>query len=149
MMGMTEPWQILATVGLLLAIAEFFTPTFFLLPAGVAFLATSVIALFVSAWTALLLILAFNLGVVYFVFHSLVWPRLRQTAPRTNADAMAGQVGMVIQDVDPTTGAGYVKLYGDTWQVVADRTFVTGTKVKILGTQGNKVIIRELKDGEL
>ncbi len=140
-----EPWQILAALGLLLAILEFFTPTFFLLPAGVAFLATSVVALFVHNWTALCLLLAIHLGIVYFVFHSWVWPRLQRNAPRTNADAMAGQVGTVCEAVDPTTGAGYVKLYGDTWATVADRPFSVGTKVEIVGTVGNKVVIRALE----
>lgn len=147
-MGTIEPWQILAAGGLLLAIAEFFTPTFFSLPAGIAFLATSVFALFIHNWTALLLILAIHLGVVYWVFHSFVWPRLHKHAPRTNADAMTGKIGIVSEDIDPKTGAGYVRLYGDTWRVVAKERFTTGTKVMILGTVGNKVVIRALTGDE-
>jgi membrane protein implicated in regulation of membrane protease activity len=143
-----ESWQLLAAAGLVLALAEFFTPTFFTLPAGLAFIATAVWALFIESGVALLLVLAIHLTIVYFVFYKLVWPKLSKTAPKTNADAMAGKVATVVEAVEPDSGAGEVRLYGDRFRVVASRAFAVGTKVVITATDGNKVIIRALEEGE-
>lgn len=143
-----QPWQILVALGLLLAITEFFTPTFFSLPAGLAFFATGLVALFVDDWKILLLILGLNLGVVYWVFHSYVWPRLVETTAKTNADAMGGKIATVSEAVDPVAGTGYVKLYGDSWGVISKQSYPVGARVMIVGTTGNKVRIRALEPDE-
>jgi len=143
-----EPWQLLVAAGLILGLAEFFTPTFFTLPAGLAFIATAVWALFIESGVTLLLILALHLMAVYLLFYKLVWPKLKKSAPRTNADAMAGKVATVVEAIDPVSGAGEVRLYGDRFRVVAERAFAVGNKVMITATSGNKVVIRALEEGE-
>lgn len=137
-------WQIFLVVGLLLAAFEMFTPTFFALPAGLAFAATAVVALFLTDWVSLLVVLAVNLTLVYFVFYRFVWPRLERSAPKMNADAMSGQVATVTEAVEPETDKGEVKLYGDRFRVIATERFSEGTRVMITGTRGNKVVIRAL-----
>ena len=143
-----EPWQTFAVVGLLLGIAELFTPTFFSLPAGLAFLATALVGVFTDHWMTLYVVLAINLAMVYGVFYKFVWPRLAKVAPKTNADAMAGKIATVTEAVDPATDEGEVKLYGDKFRVVAKDTFAVGTKVMITATEGNRVLIRALAEGE-
>ena len=143
-----EPWQLLVAAGLILGLAEFFTPTFFTLPAGLAFIATAVWALFIESGVTLLLILALHLMAVYLLFYKLVWPKFKKSAPRTNADAMAGKVATVVEAIDPVSGAGEVRLYGDRFRVVAERAFAVGNKVMITATSGNKVVIRALEEGE-
>ncbi len=143
--GFVEPWHLLAAIGLLLTAAEFFTPTFFALPAGLAFLATAAIGLFTESPTILAAALAVNLGIVYGTFYRFVWPRLQKNSPRSNADAMSGKIAVVTEAVDPVTGAGEVKLYGDLWRVVSRLPFEVGTRVAIVATQGNKVVIEPLE----
>lgn len=139
-----EPWQILAIVGVVLLLAEFFTPSFFTLPAGLAFLVTAGVAAFVVDWRILLAVLTTNLLVVYWIFQRHVWPRVKRERKEMNASGMIGQTAVVTEAVDPDVGAGYVKLYGDSWRVVSDRAFDVGAKVKIIGTDGNKVVIGPL-----
>lgn len=143
-----EPWQLLAAAGLLLALAEFFTPTFFSLPAGLAFIATAILAAFIDDWTVLYICLAINLGVVYALFHRFVWPKVRTKESKTNADGMAGKIAVVCEAVDPASGAGEVKLYGDRFRVVSTQAFAEGSRVMITATEGNKLVIRELVEGE-
>lgn len=138
-----EPWHVFASVGILLALMEVFTATFFTLPAGLAFLATAVVALFTQNWTILTFVLAVNLTVVYTVFYRWVWPRLRKTASKTNAEAMAGRIATVCTAIDPHTGEGEVKLYGDTWRVISRLPFAVGAKVRIVSTEGNRVVVEE------
>lgn len=139
-----EAWQILAVVGVLLLVVEFFTPSFFTLPAGLAFLATAFLAAFVTDWPILLGALTVNLLVVYWIFQRHVWPRVKKGRTETNASGMVGQTAVVTEAVDPEAGTGYVKLYGDSWRVVSDRAFDVGAKVKIIGTDGNKVVVGPL-----
>lgn len=141
-------WQVFVIVGLLLAALEIFTPTFFALPAGIAFLMTAGFAVFLDDWVTLLVLLAANLTVVYFVFYRFVWPRMERDAPKMNADAMSGKVATVTEPVDPAADRGEVKLYGDRFRVVASQSFSVGARVMITGTQGNKVVIRALEEGE-
>lgn len=139
-----EAWQILAVVGVLLLVVEFFTPSFFTLPAGLAFLATAFLAAFVTDWPILLGALTVNLLVVYWIFQRHVWPHVKKGRMETNASGMVGQTAVVTEAVDPEAGTGYVKLYGDSWRVVSDRAFDVGAKVKIIGTDGNKVVVGPL-----
>jgi len=142
------PWQILAIAGLLLGTIEVFTPTFVTLPAGIAFLLTAGAGLVTDNWTVLLFVLVLNLGIVYWVFYKFVWPRMAQDAPKTGADAMAGKIATVTEALKPQGGGGYVKLYGDSWQAIADEAIPTGTRVMITALEGNKVIVRPLTGDE-
>lgn len=139
-----EPWQILAVVGVVLLLVEFFTPSFFALPAGLAFLATAGLAAFVDDWRILLAALTSSLLVVYWIFQRHVWPSLKKGGTAMNASGMIGQTAVVSEAIDPGAGTGYVKLYGDTWRVVSEQAFDVGAKVKIIGTDGNKVVIGPL-----
>jgi len=138
---MIQPWQILASLGIALVLAEVFTPSFFALPAGLAFFATAGVALFSRDWTLLSVVLAANLAIVYVTFQRFVWPKLQRNNTRTNADGMTGKIAIVTAAVEPITGDGEVKLYGDTWRVVANRPFSVGDHVRIVRTEGNRVMI--------
>ncbi len=147
-MSEAQPWQILTTIAFLLATAEVFTPAFVSLPAGIAFLLTAGVGLITSQWSILLPCLALNLIIVYWCFYSFVWPRLAKTAPKTAADAMAGKIGIVTENINPLTGNGYVKLYGDSWKAIATTPIEKGQRVLITAIEGNKVVVRLVHDDE-
>lgn len=143
---MIQTWQVLASLGIALCLAEFFTPSFFALPAGLAFLATSAFALAIDDWRIVAVILAGNLALVYATFQRFIWPRLQTTTTRSNADGMAGKVAVVIETIDPSMGQGEVKLYGDNWKVIASQSFAVGEKVRIVRTEGNRVVVVGVRD---
>lgn len=143
---MIQTWQVFASLGIALCLAEFFTPSFFALPAGLAFLATAGFALAIDDWTILSVILAGNLALVYATFQRFIWPHLQTKTTKSNAEGMTGKVAVVIEAVDPTTGQGEVKLYGDTWKVIAAQAFAVGEKVRIVRTEGNRVVIAAMSD---
>lgn len=136
------PWLILAILGAFLAVAEIFTATFFALPAGIAFVLTAAFAPWFDTWPPLLGILAGWLVVTYVVFSLFVWPRMRPKATTgTGADGMIGKVATVTEAITRESGIGYVQLYGDSWRAISEQPFAVGDKVKILATEGNKVIV--------
>jgi inner membrane protein len=137
-----EPWLILAIVGALFAISEIFSASFFMLPAGIAFMLTAAFAPLLKTWPPTLLTLAGLLTLTYMLFYFGVWPRMRAPkASQTGADGMIGKVAIVTQEITAESGVGYVQLYGDSWRAISETPFVSGAKVKILATEGNKVIV--------
>lgn len=135
-----EPWTVFAIVGVGLIILEIFTPSFFMLPAGLAFLATAALSPLLPNLTTTLAVLAVNLVVTYAAFQRLVWPRVQKAAPRTAASGMIGKTATVTEAVRPDA-PGYVKLYGDSWQALASEELEVGTRVVIVGIEGNKVVV--------
>lgn len=138
-----ETWHIIAAIGTVLIILEIFTPSFFMLPAGVAFLVTSFFATWVDDRTTLLGILAALLLVVYSICYRFIWPKLNRkiAAAKTGVDAMVGKTAVVSEAITPDGMAGYVKLYGDVWRALADEAIEVGARVTIIRTDGNKVIV--------
>lgn len=132
-------WQILAGTGLLLILMELFVPGFILLPAGIAIVLTSLVATLLTDWRVILLVLA-AFEVATFVVFRFAFPRTGSAT--TGADAMVGKQCEVIQAIGPS--AGYVKLYGDEWQAVAERgaSFIPGDRVEITRLDGNKVWVK-------
>lgn len=142
-------WLILAGVGVLLALAEVFTPSFFLLPAGLAFLAAAFVAYVSPGRTLALAALAGLLLCIYLMFYVFVWPRVNNTgAARTAASGMVGKIATVTEPIRADVGTGYVKLYGDTWRAVGSEPFDLGAHVVILATEGNKVIVGPVTSNE-
>ncbi len=136
-------WQILALLGVIFVIGEFFTASFALLPIGIAFLLTALVSPFLDSWALVLAVLTINLLLQFALFKSWVWPRMRNKAPATNAAGMVGKEAVVTEPVPPDSGAGYVALYGDRWQAIsrAGEAFDVGERVRIAAIDGNKVVV--------
>jgi membrane protein implicated in regulation of membrane protease activity len=142
-----EPWLILAIIGALLAISEVFTAGFFMLPAGIAFMLTAAFAPVLNEWPSTLLTLAGLLALTYVLFYLGVWPKMRvKSTGLTGASGMIGKVAVVTEAITAEAGVGYVQLYGDSWRAVSETPFASGAKVKILATEGNKVIVGPLDE---
>jgi membrane protein implicated in regulation of membrane protease activity len=135
------PYQLLASIGLLLALAELLVSGFFMLPLGVAFLLTAVVAFWIDSWNILLPVLAL------FEFLSFIslrkWFHSTPNPTPTNVDAMLGQECEVIEPIGPDS-SGYVKLFGDHWAArSASETEITkGSRVVITRIDGNKVWVK-------
>ena len=84
------------------------------------------------------------------VLLGLLWPVARKHfKPKlvaTNADALAGRICVVTEDIDPVEG-GRVKIGDVTWSARGEgETLIpAGKQVKILKIQGAKVIVEEVK----
>lgn len=134
--------EILATIGLLLAIAEVFVPGFVLLPLGLAFLVTAIVALLTTNWLILITVLAMTEVILFFVSQKYIRKNGNAETVQTTAQGMLGKEGVVTEDIE-INGTGYVKLYGDQWQAKCQKgtSILKGTRVIIVGLDGNKVIV--------
>ncbi|SCW36836.1 Membrane protein implicated in regulation of membrane protease activity [Ruminococcaceae bacterium YRB3002] len=69
----------------------------------------------------------------------------RGTEP-TNADRTIGQEGIVIKAIDPIEGKGQVKVIGQVWSAKADSNINEGARIMVLGLEGVKLVVEEIKE---
>lgn len=133
-------WQVWLVAALLLFVAEMVAPGFWLLSVAIGCLAAGVVSLIAPG--ALIPALTFAAGTLL----SLVGIRPfllrllhpRGTEVRTNVDALAGQVGIVSERVDPATGKGRVLVEGQDWRAASlmDTALEPGTRVMVVRVEG-------------
>lgn len=139
-----DTWQVLTIIAIVFVIGEVFIPGFILMPIGVGFLVTALLAPFVETYYIILTLLAINIVISLFVFKKWVVPKLKIKNLPTNVSNMIGKEVYVTETIDNSHNKGYIKLYGDSWKAQSKNEEVinVGTKVKICAVEGSKVIVK-------
>lgn len=144
-MPQLDAWHLWMIAGLVLLIAEVFTPGFVVACFGVACLATGAgtalgagptlqVLLFIAAGTAT------YLGVRPFVLkHMDAGPDLK-----TNVDALAGRPGRVTEAIDPLRERGRALVGGEDWRALSadGAPLAADTPVIVVRVEGTKLIVR-------
>jgi membrane protein implicated in regulation of membrane protease activity len=132
-------WQVWVIGGFALLIAEIFSLAFVLGVLGVACFGAALLAAFGLSFHLQLL----GFGVLAGILSLTIRPMMLKCfgVPRsgssTNVEALIGQTGHVLEDIDPRTNSGRVKLGGDEWKA----TTVDGAMVE----KGERVIVRKIE----
>lgn len=100
-------------------------------------------SLMVQITVFLLVSLALLLGVRPFAVKGLKIGR-----HRTNADALIGQQGFVLKQIEPLSRSGQIKVNSQIWTAVSDATLVVGEKVRVLDIQGVKLVVKRAEKEE-
>lgn len=137
--------QVFAALGVVLIILEMVTPGFVMLPIGVSFLITSAVIPFVPELSHQLMILAITLTITFIFFHKYIRPKFSKQRFKSNVDSLVGQTAAVEEEINPTQGTGYIKIYGDHWKAITiDGSMVeVGKKVVVERVDGNKLFVRK------
>ncbi|HEY9898017.1 MAG TPA: NfeD family protein [Pantanalinema sp.] len=137
-------WQLWAIGGLVLLIAEVFTPGFVLACFAVGCGAAALLAA-VKAGAA---VQAIAFAAVSFASLFLVRPLFSRAfaggrAVRTNADALVGKTGIVSQAPHDAHGSWRAMVDGEDWSVVslAEGELAAGQKVKVIKVDGSRLIV--------
>jgi membrane-bound serine protease (ClpP class) len=140
---------ILLVIGILLIIAETATPGFFVGVIGTAFVAIGIIALFFpviadTPWSPIIVLVVTAgamLGAVMF------YRRLGRTQPTatTITESNVGKEGLVLEDVEPHTLKGKVKIAHQVWSATSGEFIPKGSMVKVVDWEGVHVIVEEIK----
>ena len=145
---------IIFVVGIVLIIAEAFTPGTFILVPGVAL--TIVGALIMafpgaatSGWTPVIFLVAFVPAflLAFYVYKHIAPPGRPTTL---SSDSLVGRVGMVKTEIHPGNIRGKVNIENELWSATSDTVITEGTRVEVVKVQGVKVIVRpvEKRDGD-
>lgn len=142
----------LLIIGILLIITEVATPGFFIGVIGTAFIAIGILGMVVpfvfdhpiSVVIIVVVLTVSMLGTIMF------YRRLGKTQPTatTITESNVGKEGMVIEDVEPHSLHGKVKIKHQIWSATADVHIPKGRIVKVVDWEGVHVIVEEVKGEE-
>ncbi|MBN2208282.1 MAG: NfeD family protein [Candidatus Coatesbacteria bacterium] len=142
-----EHWHIWVIAGVVLMIAEIFTPGFVLACFGVACLIAAVFAACDVGLTAEVIVFCVASIVAFFTVRPLFSKRFYRSdaAARTNVDALTGKVGMVAERIDPSMNIGRVVLGGDNWRAasVDGAVIERGDQVEVIRVEGTRLFVRQ------
>jgi membrane protein implicated in regulation of membrane protease activity len=139
-------WLVL---GILLLVLEMLTPgAFFIACLGVGALVASLAALAgFPMWVGWAVFFVVSFALVLFVAPlARRWMKIMPSAP-VGLDSFEGQVARVMEDVDPGTGKGQVRLAnGSIWLVASDQPIAKGVCVKIKGIAGTRLLVNPVSE---
>jgi membrane protein implicated in regulation of membrane protease activity len=139
-----ETWRwIWVVTALVLMVAEMLTAGFFMLPFGIGAGAAAVLAwLDVGLglqWTAFIIVSALSLvGLQRFVRHE------DEDQPLVGSNRYYNQQAMVLEDIDPATGSGRVRVATEEWRATARAGLIhAGTRVRVVDIDGTRLVVEE------
>ncbi|MDO4553118.1 MAG: NfeD family protein [Bacillota bacterium] len=102
------------------------------------------VVVWLGGGTVLQIIVFFVVSVVLLYFTKpLAEKKLKIGKVKTNVDALAGELGVVVKAIEPFS-TGQVKAAGQIWTALAeqpDQTVAENTRVRILRVEGVKLIV--------
>ena len=148
-------WILWAVLGVILIIAEIFTPGFVLLWFGIGALA--------AAFAGLVGISSLTLQFLIFIIVSVGLTAASRTIfvnyfsrektgsdLKTGVDAMPGQIGTVVSSSRGALNEGAVKVYGSTWTAYpaeGEDPLEAGERVTVERVQGASIYVRRIESG--
>jgi len=141
-----EYWPYYVFIGIVLVGLEIILTGFFLLPVGVAFLVSAPFSLLISDRPLMHVITAIWVIVSIYVFRKYF--KKSDRMQKNPTDDLIGKE--IILESDPQNqGRTYGKIYGESWALVPENSrdvFVAGEAARITAIDGNKLIIKKIKE---
>lgn len=146
-------WVLWTVLGVILIIAEVFTPGFVLLWFGVGALAAALSSVFGAGYPLQFLIF-FSVSIALTAASRTLFARFfvhpdNPKGLKTGADALPGKVGTVVSSSRGALEEGAVKVYGSTWTAYpaeGERPLEAGDRVVVESIRGASLYVRRLDD---
>ena len=141
-----EVWRWMWTIfAIVMGIGEIFTAGFFLLPFAVVAAAAAILAWLNAAIVAQWLVF-FGVSIFSLAFlRRYIGRQDEGEQPRVGANRWVGSEGLVLQDIDPQTGAGMVRILHEEWRAEALSPIETGARVVVKEVKGARLIVEQLE----
>lgn len=139
-------WVLWVVIGVVCVTIEVFTPSFFIMWFGIGAFAGALVSLFSGSF--LFQFLAFIVvSTLLVVFTRPLAKKITgRPARKAAVDGLIGTNGLVIEDVDPETGKGLVRVGSDIWRArSADgiSKISVGRRVRVVSVEGTHLIVEE------
>ncbi len=135
-------WTILAIV---MGIGEIFTAGFFLLPFAVGAVAAAVLAwmgvVVIAQW---LVFFGVSLAALAYL-QRFIGRQDEEEQPRVGANRWIGSEGVVLESIEPRSGAGMVRILNEEWRATAPQSIETGAKVIVTDVDGARLVVERLE----
>jgi len=140
-------------VGILMVIAEYFTPGTFIIVPGTVILVLGIIWLinpdWVLAWWSIIVAIVVVIPMVFVAIR--LYQMLAPPAPpeTTVASSLVGKRGSVLKEVVPNAISGKVRIDNDTWSATADGNIPIGAEVKVVESTGVHVKVAQIPKNQV
>lgn len=142
-----EVWRWLWTIfAIVLAIGEMFTAGFFLLPFAIGGAAAAILA-WIGAPVLAQWLVFFGVSVIALGYlRRFIGRQDEGEQPRVGANRWVGTEGVVLQAIDPETGAGMVRILQEEWRASAMGRIPVGAKIVVTQVDGARLVVEQLED---
>lgn len=142
-----EAWRWLWTIfAVVLGIGEMFTAGFFLLPFAIGGAAAAILAWIGTNLLAQWLVF-FGVSTISLVYlRRFIGRQDEGGQPRVGANRWIGSEGVVLQGIDPQTGAGMVRILNEQWRATSPGPIPAGTRIVVTNVDGARLIVERLED---
>lgn len=144
-----ETWRWVWTLFAIgMGVGEMFTAGFFLLPFAIGAAAAAVLAWLGVALLAQWLVF-FGVSAMSFAYlRQFIARQDAQTQPRIGANRWLDAIGIVLEEIDPDTAGGMVRIDSEEWRAVSEDgvTIPQGTRVIVTAVQGSRLVVSPLTD---
>ncbi len=139
-------WQMWLIASGVFFIIEIFTVGFLIFWLGVGALIAMLISFLTSNIIIQTTVFVISSGLLIFATKPLVNKITKKEIVPTNVYSIVGKKGIVIEDIDWSTGTGQIKSEGEVWSAKTNEqiTIPKGTEVEIESIDGVKVIVKPL-----
>jgi len=147
-----DPWFFWLIAAVLLVLLELVFSGFVLLCFGFAAFATSIISLVGDALELQILSFIVFTVIAFVAIRPFFLKRMKpkEGFVETNVYALIGAEAKVVEEINPDSGVGRVKIRGEEWGAVSKNStsIPVGSIVKVIEISGNKVIVQPQLKGE-
>jgi membrane protein implicated in regulation of membrane protease activity len=137
-----EVWRWLWTIfAIVMGIGEIFTAGFFLLPFAIGAAVAAILAWADVALIAQWLVF-FGVSVLSLVFlRRFITRQDEGEQPKVGANRWVGLHGVVLEDIDPHSGAGMVRVATEQWRATSDLPISKDTQIVVTDVQGTRFVV--------
>jgi len=142
-----ELWRWLWTVfAVVMAIGEIFTAGFFLLPFAIGAAAAAILswagAAVLAQWLVFFGVSVFSLAYL----RRFITRQDEGDQPKVGANRWVGTEGIVLEDIDPASGRGMVKIESEEWRATALQGIPAGRRIIVSEVRGARLVVEPLED---
>lgn len=139
-------WIVWVVVGVVCLIIEIFTPSFFIMWFGIGAFAGAVVS-FLSESFLLQFLTFIVVSTILVIFtRPLAKKMTGKPARKAAVDALIGSDGLVIEEIDPVSGKGLVRVGSDVWRARSadgSSTISVGRRVRVVNVDGTHLLVEE------
>lgn len=141
-----EMWRWVWTIfALVMGIGEIFSAGFFLLPFAVGATGAAILAWLdvhvIAQWLVFFGLSAFSFAYL----RRFVNRQDEGDQPKVGANRWVGQPGMVLDTIDPNTGAGMVKVLNEEWRATSDGRIEIGARIVVTEVKGTRLVVERFE----
>ena len=138
-------WQIWGIIAVLCLILELSSGDFFIICFSIGAVFAIIAAVIgLNIYWQLFIFAIFSLLSIFFVRPvALRWLHKNEPNRASNADALIGRTGKVIEAIN-VTEPGYVQIDGDLWKAVSDDTIEEGETVRVIDRESTIITVETL-----